>query len=153
MRPTRLTLLAFSFCLAVLATACGGGAGGDQAGGAIDSAAKAQDLQAQMSLRTAQGAAVALYSEGGDFAGAGVAQMQIMEPSLTYMAGSSPSASVNSVSVHAEAGVWAAAVLSESGTCWYLKLAGPAQPMFGRGSTCTGDAAAKGAATPGDFPA
>ncbi len=150
MRPARLLLLMLSVSL--LASACGGGGGGDQTGGAIDSVAQAQDLSAQASLRNAEGAALALYAEGGDFAGAGVAQLELIEPSLTYVAGSSPSTGVGSVSVHAEAGTCAAAVLSDSGTCWYIELAGPVNPRFGKGATCTGDAAVSGATTSGNFP-
>lgn len=97
---------------------------------------RSQDVQAQVAARTAESAAAVAYSESGSFADAGPAQLSALDPSVTYTQG--PSTGPTVVSVAATASTWAAAVLSPSGTCFWIKLDRSMAASYGSGTACSG---------------
>ena len=89
---------------------------------------RAQDRAAQSDLRNAIAAAKTAYTDVDNYATATVAGLSAIEPSLTFVAaGTASAAPAYEVSVAISdvvAGdnqVWAAARLSASGTCMYIK--------------------------------
>jgi hypothetical protein len=108
----------------------------------------ADDMQAQANLRMALSAATTAFMEGGGFASASATELAALEPSFTYVDGSRPSSGPNEISVEATDQAWGAAVLSASGTCFYIRSVSTTQ-AYGRGDVCTGGAAM--AATGADF--
>ncbi|MGZ4133479.1 MAG: hypothetical protein ACXVWF_10545 [Actinomycetota bacterium] len=111
---------------------------------AIAQVGVADDSQARSNLQTAQETAAMLYAQGGpdgmpSYLAADAGAMVKAEPSLQYVAG--PSTGPNVVSVAATATDWGAAVLSTSGTCFYLHLSASQGAHTATGSTCTGQAA------------
>lgn len=117
---------------------------------AIGQVGVAQDAQAQLDLKNAAMSATALYAEGaGDLAGPSyqVASPQALgelDGSVTFTEG--PSTGPGVVSVQAGTTAWAAAEMSGSGTCLWVKIV-DGQQSFGTGTPCTGQAA-MGAAEP-----
>jgi type IV pilus assembly protein PilA len=123
---------------------------------------RAQDRAAQSSLRNALTAAKTAYTDQSSYAQATAAATDLpaIEPSLTYVASplasadqtgppAVPSFKVVSVNVSSQVAgdnqVWSAAVLSKSGTCYWIKDVavgtGTAGTFYGSGATCTGTAA------------
>jgi hypothetical protein len=100
----------------------------------------AGDVQAQTNLRSALSAATTAFLDGGSFTSAGPEQLAAIEPAFRYVDGSHPSTGANVVSVMASDQAWGAAVLSSSGTCFFIRVVGTAQ-AFGSGEPCTGEAA------------
>jgi type IV pilus assembly protein PilA len=130
---------------------------------------RAQNRAAQSSLRNALTAAKTAYTDNSDYSVSTNVQLPAIEPSLQYVDGVTASAdttvggvtypSFKVVSVHVSsvvAGdnqVWSAAVLSKSGTCYWIKdvaSGAGAGTFFGSGAACTGTAAL--GATLGAFP-
>jgi type IV pilus assembly protein PilA len=130
---------------------------------------RAQDRAAQSSLRNALTAAKTAYTDTSDYVGATTsAQLTAIEPSLKYEAAADPSGtnatvpsfkdvSVSVTSVTGGANqVWSGAVLSKSGTCFYIRdqaTGTGAGTFYGSGpgdATCTGTTALTGA-TAGAF--
>jgi len=117
---------------------------------------RANDRAAQSSLRNAVTAAKTMFSDGESFAGADetATGLTTVEPSLTYEAAAAASGSTagttqyKDISVQATATDWYGAVLSKSGTCFYLHQPANAQTQFGKSTTlaCT---AAIAATSPG----
>ncbi|MGE5227615.1 MAG: hypothetical protein ACM3OO_12145 [Planctomycetaceae bacterium] len=121
----------------------GGQAAAQAESSAIAQVGVADDAQARSNLQTAQETASMLYAQGGPdgmptYLAADAAAMVKAEPSLQYVTG--PSTGPNVVSVAATATDWGGAVLSASGSCFYLHL-GASGAHTGTGSTCTGQAA------------
>jgi type IV pilus assembly protein PilA len=123
---------------------------------------RAQNRAAQSSLRNALVAAKTLYTDNDDYATADDAAatgLPSVEPSLTYS--QVQSTGPNNVSVHiddalnaGDAQVWAAAALSESGKCFWIKDVAVGTPGAGTyfggdatGAACAGTDA-MGAASP-----
>jgi type IV pilus assembly protein PilA len=115
---------------------------------------RAQNRAAQSSLRNALVAAKTMYTDNDDYATADEAVatgLPTVEPSLTYVAAGTASAGPNNISVRiadvvaGDSQVWAAASLSDSGTCFWIKDVAVGTPgagtFFGSGATCTGTAA------------
>jgi type IV pilus assembly protein PilA len=121
---------------------------------------RAQDRAAQSSLRNALTAAKTAYTDKSDYSTAATsAQLTLIEPSLKYEAHDAPSGtdttvpSFKDVSVAVsdvttgDSQVWAAATLSKSGTCMYIKdtaTGGSAGTLYGTdpnptATSCTGD--------------
>lgn len=100
----------------------------------------ADDVQAQANLRQALSAATAAFMQGGSFASASATELAALEPSFTYVGGSQPSTAAGTISVQATDQAWGAAVLSGSGTCFYIRSVGTSQ-AYGSGDVCTGEAA------------
>jgi type IV pilus assembly protein PilA len=111
---------------------------------------RAQNRAAQSSLRNALVAAKTAYTDDGDYSGAETsAQMGAIEPSLQYNNATTASTGPNVVSIEvtgANDEVWAAAALSDSGTCYYIKdtATGPGT-RYGEGAPCDGGDATAGA--------
>jgi type IV pilus assembly protein PilA len=104
---------------------------------------RAQNRAAQSSLRNALTAAKTIYTDSQTYASATAAAMTTVEPSLDFVAGTATSPNQNTVSVSSSAaGVFSAAAMSASGTCYWIKdnLAGGT--TYGSTTTaadCTGD--------------
>ncbi len=87
---------------------------------------KAKDRSAQSSARNALTNAKTIFGDNGDYADATAAALATSEPSLTFEA-ATKSLGSKSVSVLAPAKVttpgltWYAAVLSDTGTCFYIR--------------------------------
>ncbi len=113
---------------------------------------RAQDRQAQSSLRNALSGAKVIRTDNDSYAGADANGMAAVEPALGFVAADTPSAGPNSVSVSAAAGTWAAAALSRSGLCFYIRDPGSTPIRYGSAAVppaeCTGTEAnaANGAA-------
>jgi type IV pilus assembly protein PilA len=111
---------------------------------------RAQNRAAQSSLRNALTAAKTIYTDTQSYTGATAAAMEAVEPSLNYVATAVASGNQNTVSVNnSAAGVFAAAAMSASGTCYWIKEDVTAGTTYGSTTTaadCTGDDAAGAAA-------
>src|SRR5688572_24458817 len=85
---------------------------------------RAQNRAAQSSLRNALVAAKTLYTDTSDYSTADEVGLATVEPSLTYVDDLTDSTSNTMVSVAVTGAgsiVWSGAVLSESGTCYWIK--------------------------------
>jgi type IV pilus assembly protein PilA len=107
---------------------------------------RAQNRAAQSSLRNALTAAKTIYTDSQTYSSADQHSMETVEPSLTYVATGTASTNQNTVSVNnSAAGVFAAAAMSASGTCYWIKEDVSAGTTYGSTTTaanCTGTAAA-----------
>jgi hypothetical protein len=91
---------------------------------------------ADRTLRAAQKA----FAKGESFADAGPGQLTQLVPGITFTDGPSQAPSI--VSVASTGDAWAAAVLSDAGTCWQLRVNAGGRVAYGIGAdTCTGAAA------------
>ena len=110
---------------------------------------RANDRAAQSSLRNALTAAKTSFTDTGDYSGATAANLQSIEPSLTFVVGASTGfKSVSVIAPAAAAPNWWAEVLSKSGTCFGIEdKSGSAGGTFYAGTTtklavaCTAPAA------------
>jgi hypothetical protein len=109
------------------------------AGGTTVAADPALDEQARAAARGALEAARAVLRAEGTLDGAGPLQLASMRADLIFVDG--PSAVPDVVSVAGSASVWGAAVMSPSGTCFYVRIDDRRRVAYGTGSTCTGQAA------------
>jgi type IV pilus assembly protein PilA len=114
---------------------------------------RAEDRASQSSLRNALTAAKTAYTDNSDYSRSTDADLPALEQSLSY--GDAVTASTGpknvSVAVSNVAGtdqqIWAAAVASKSGKCFWLKdisttsAGGVAGTFYGKGAVCTGTAA------------
>ena len=102
---------------------------------------RAQNRAAQSSLRNALTAAKTIYTDAQSYAGVSQATMLAVEPSLTYAAAAgTDSTGQNNVSVTGTATVFAAAALSASGTCYWIRENVATGTTYGVGTpaTCAG---------------
>jgi type IV pilus assembly protein PilA len=106
---------------------------------------RAQNRAAQSSLRNALTAAKTIYTDSQTYASATDTAMKSVEPSLNFLISSSASTNQNTVSVHSSAaGVFSAAAMSASGTCYWIKENVASGTTYGStttASSCTGSAA------------
>ena len=115
---------------------------------------RAQNRAAQSSLRNALVAAKTMYTDNDDYATATEAVatgLPTVEPSLTYGAAGVASTGPTNVSVRVadvvagDSQIWAAASLSDSTKCYWIKDVAVGTPgagtFFGSGAPCTGTAA------------
>ena len=116
-----LVLLALSALL--LLPACGLGVEASGAQQDINAIDPAQDAQAQNNLQLAVVAARTAFTDTVSFQGANAAKLAQVEPSLQYTSAASTGPSMVSV-LPEDANHWAAAVLSDSGTCFYVVVDG-----------------------------
>jgi hypothetical protein len=114
-------------------------------------AESAGDLQAQSNLRLALQTAKTTLLDDSSYGSAGSGQLSLLDPSLTYVEATQPSTGPDVVSVEAGHGAWGAALLSSSGTCFYVRDVLPGGTAYGTGDVCTGEAAM--GATASSFPA
>ena len=96
---------------------------------------------AQDSLRRAQAAAEIVYSRQGSFEDADAAALDEDITDLSFGPADEASVGLNDVSVAASDTVWAAAVQARPGACFYIRLGLGADPRYGAGTECTGEAA------------
>jgi type IV pilus assembly protein PilA len=85
---------------------------------------KAKDRAAQSSVRNTLTAAKAMYADDSDYSGATVANLDLVEPSLTFLATGAASTDPKEVSVNGGAvgsQVFYAAAESATGTCFYIR--------------------------------
>lgn len=99
----------------------------------------ARDANAQMTLRNAALAAKVAFTESNTYAEVTADALAKIEPSLQYVSGASTGKNVVSVATTlTEVGL---AVMSESGTCFYMHLNDVNVDTYGSGQHCTGSAA------------
>ena len=120
--------------------------------------ARAQDRAAQSSLRNALTAAKTAYTDNSDYSKSTNADLGAIEPSLTYETAATASGATagtigfkdvsvavsDSVAGNGDNQVWAAAVSSKSGKCFWIRdqaIGANAGTFYGNGATCTGTAA------------
>jgi type IV pilus assembly protein PilA len=121
---------------------------------------RAQDRASQSSLRNALTAAKTAYTDSSDYSKSRSTDLPAIEPSLTYAAGNVVSTGPKNVSVRVsnvvasprDHQIWAAAALSKSGTCFWIKdqatgaAAGTTYGSTSDQTKCTGNAARAAAA-------
>ena len=114
---------------------------------------RAQDRAAQSSLRNTLTAAKTAYTDSGDYSKSRSAALAAVEPSLTYVAGNIVSTGPTNVSARVSSvvasppdrQVFSAAVLSKSGTCFWIRdqatgaLAGTTYGSTSDQTKCTGN--------------
>ena len=120
---TRTTVLTVALSAALALSACGLGVEASGAQQDINAMGPAQDAQAQNNLQLAVVAARTAFSDNVSFSGASAAALAQVEPSLRYTSAASTGPGVVSV-MPEDANHWAAAVLSDSGTCFYTVVDG-----------------------------
>jgi type IV pilus assembly protein PilA len=101
---------------------------------------RAQDKAAQSSLRNGLTAAKTIYTDGEDYADATVAELQLTEPSLTFVATGTASATPKEVSVGSTAAnLVVMSSLSKSGTCFWIRdnTQGPGTQFASGTSACS----------------
>jgi hypothetical protein len=96
---------------------------------------------AQDTLRRAQAAAEIVHSRTGSFEDADADALGEDVPELSFRPDDGSSVGLDDVSVSASETVWAAAVQARPGACFYIRLGVGADPRFGAGTECTGEAA------------
>jgi type IV pilus assembly protein PilA len=110
---------------------------------------RAQNRAAQSSLRNALTAAKTIYTDSQTYTSVTPATMLAVEPSLTYADPTVDSSGQNNVSVYGAAGIFAAAALSASGTCYWIKEDISSGTKYGSNATgatnCAGGDANTGA--------
>ena len=103
---------------------------------------RANDRAAQSSLRNALTSAKTIFTDAQDYSTATSTALQAVEPSLTFLDTTGPSTKAKEVSVDpATTTSWAAAAMSASGTCFYIKdvaTTSAGGTFFGSGTTCSG---------------
>jgi len=105
---------------------------------------RAQNRAAQSSLRNALVAAKTAYTDDGDYLAATDADLDAIEPSLSYVAAgvASGAATEVSVAVNVAGNLWSGAALSDSGDCfWIADDANGPGTTYDTGGACTGTAA------------
>ena len=105
---------------------------------AVSQIDKAYDTAAQGTMGRATVVAVSLYAERGSFT-TDVATLSAYDPGLRFTSG--PSKDPMTISYAVNAGSFGAAVLSESGTCWWARIGADSVTTYGSGTPCTGAAA------------
>jgi hypothetical protein len=111
-----------------------------------------QDRAAQADLRNALVAAKIMYTDSSTYVGADstASGLPTMEPGLCYVDEGTASVAIDvpcpTVSVYAWDGGWAAARMSNSGTCFWVKDDLSVGTSYGSGLPCTGTAAVQAAA-------
>lgn len=97
---------------------------------------------AQDTLRRGQAAAENIRTETGGFAEAdAVGRLEAVLPGISLRSAAEPSTGLDDLSVAASDRVWAAAVQVRPGACFYLRLEMGADPRYGSGTECSGEAA------------
>jgi len=101
--------------------------------------ARLLDQQARDAAGRALALAQAALARTGDVSGANVAGLTQRDDALLFVDG--PSTAPTIVSVASAAQTWGEAVLGPSGTCYWISLDAAGEVRYGRGATCTGQAA------------
>lgn len=117
----------------------GGEAVADTTATDLHQADAARDTQAQATIRNAQVTAKVVFTENNSYAEATPQALAKIEPSFQWVSGASTGPSV--VSVAATPTGVGLAVMSETGTCFYVHLSDVGVDTYGSGEQCTGSAA------------
>jgi hypothetical protein len=120
--------------------------GADEAGKAIADAGsetvaqvdRAYDAAAQGTIGRAVMVAQTVLAEQGSFP-TDLATLSAFDPGLRFTSG--PSSDPSTVSYAVSGSDFGAAVRSESGTCWWVRIDAAGVTSYGSGSACTGNAA------------
>jgi hypothetical protein len=99
---------------------------------------RAYDAAAQGTVGRAVVVAQTLYAEQGTFT-SDLPTLAAFDPGLRFTSG--PSTGPGTVSYAVSGMEFAAAVRSESGACWWVKVDASSKTSYGSGATCTGSAA------------
>jgi hypothetical protein len=117
----------------------GGEAVADTTATDLHQADAARDAEAQTAAHNAEVAAKVAFTDSGSYAGVTPLVLAKIEPSFQYISGASTGSSVVSVATTpTDLGL---AVMSGSGTCFYVHLSEAGSDAFGSGQECTGSAA------------
>lgn len=111
----------------------------------------ANDKAAESGLRNSLAAAKTIFTDTDDYSEISVTMMTQVEPSLTYVDATAASTGPAVISIYSDGNtIYAAAALSRSGTCYYIKDVSTTGTTYGTGpgSACTGQDAATSAASP-----
>jgi hypothetical protein len=106
--------------------------------GAVSQVDRAYDAAAQGTIGRTVVVALSLYAERGSFT-TDLGTLSAYDPGLRFTSG--PSNDPITVSYAVDAAGFGAAVRSESGTCWWAKIAANSVTTYGSGKPCTGSAA------------
>lgn len=112
--------------------------------GAVGQIDRAYDAAAQGSIGRAVVVAQSLYAEHGTYT-TDLATLSAYDPSVHFTSGRSDGPT--SIAYAATDSAFAAAVRSESGTCWWVRTDVSGVTTYGSGASCTGEAA-MGASAP-----
>jgi hypothetical protein len=120
--------------------------GADEAGrriagtrsGTVSQIDRAHDAAAQGTLGRAVVVAQSLYAENGTFT-TDLATLSAFDPGLRFTSG--PSRGPATVSYRVNGTGFGAAVRSDSGTCWWVRVDTTSVTTYGSGTPCTGTAA------------
>jgi type IV pilus assembly protein PilA len=116
---------------------------------------KAKDRSAQSSARNALTNAKTLYADNGMYTDANIVNLQSSEPSLTFVGTAVLASGPKTVSVDSTSAMtWYAAVLSDTGTCFYIRdsvdtAVSPRGTSYAKGAKADCTATAASAATGG----
>ncbi|MEM9202694.1 MAG: DUF642 domain-containing protein [Actinomycetota bacterium] len=106
---------------------------------------RAQDKTAQTTLRNTMTTAAAVYTDSLDYGDADAAGLAAAEPAFVYVASSTPStgSDVLSIAAASNGSSWGAAVRSESGTCFFIRVSDADVTSYDSSDTaaCTGEQA------------
>jgi hypothetical protein len=117
----------------------GGEAVADNTATDLHQADAARDSAAQATVRNAQLAAKVAFTESNTYAETTPGTLAEIEPSVQYVSG--PSTGPNIVSVASTPTEVGLAVMSQTGTCFYVHLSDVNADAYGSGTQCTGSAA------------
>jgi hypothetical protein len=104
----------------------------------------AQDDRAKGNLLEAAATAQAIRDDTGSFNDADAMDMAAANPSLTYVSSTVDSTHPEEISVWADGTRWSGAVLSDSGTCFYIRLDDAVGTTYGLESGATGPSLCSG---------
>ena len=103
---------------------------------------RAQDRSAQSNLRTAQNTALIIFTDDGDFRTSTVTNFRTAEPQMTWRGTNSASRDDDQVSIARprDGSEFGAASLSDSGTCFFIRLRIDGSTLYGSSDSiaCTG---------------
>jgi type IV pilus assembly protein PilA len=103
---------------------------------------RAQDRAAQSNLRTAQNTALIIFTDDGDFRTSTVGNFRAAEPQMTWRGTNGASRDEDEVSIARGTGgsEFGAASMSDSGTCFFVRLRVDGSNLFGSSDStaCTG---------------
>jgi hypothetical protein len=105
---------------------------------AVSQIDRAHDAAAQGTMGRAVAVALSLYAENGSFT-SNSASLSAYDSQLRFTSG--PSNDQMTISYSADADGFGAAVLSESGACWWARIDTSSVTTYGSGAPCTGSAA------------
>jgi hypothetical protein len=101
----------------------------------------ASDTQAQAALQASLMSAKTAFVEDATFEVADAEHLSALSPDVTFVDGATVSSGPGVVSVQGSPQAWGAAVMSDSGTCFWIRETVAGGTAYGSGDPCTGAAA------------